>query len=256
MVVSVDPVTGKAAAFSVPRDTVGFPLVGGGTYGAKINALYQSLQTKTGNGGGAMRAAVAAAFRIEVDGYVFIGFRGVRELVAAVGGVDVNLDHAYYDPDYWVTARKKGWGLPAGKSHLGPNDALIFARSRKGDNDFGRARRQQLLVLAAVQKARSRGLANLPALLAVASRTVRTDLHLDRSPDLYAIVARTDFSKITRTVFGPRTFAVARGGTTFSLNLAACRSWINANFPPVRPFGTWPLASASPAASPAASPSP
>ncbi len=247
MVVSVDPATGKAAAFSVPRDTVDFPLVGGGRFGAKVNALYQSLQTRTGNGGKAMRAEFAAAFQIEIDGYVFIGFRGVRELVAAVGGVDVTLDHAYYDPDYWVTSKKQGWGLPKGRSHLGPEDALIFARSRKGDNDFGRARRQQILVLAALQKARSQGLAIVPKLVDIASRTVRTDLPLDRTADLYKIISRTNLSKITRTVFGPRTYAIDRGGTGFSLNLSACRAWIAANFPTVRPFGGWPAASSSPA---------
>ncbi len=246
MVVSVDPATGNAAAFSVPRDTVDFPLVGGGTYRGKVNALYQSLQTTTGNGGGATRAAVAAAFHIEIDGYVFIGFRGVRELVAAVGGVDVTLDRPYFDPDYWVTSTKQGWGLPKGTSHLGPEDALIFARSRKGDNDFGRARRQQLLVLAALQKARSRGLASLPGLIDIASQTVRTDLPLDRAGDLYNIIARTDLSTVKRKVFGPRTYATDRGGTGFSLNLAICRAWITANFPPIRPFGQWPAASPSP----------
>ena len=51
----------------------------------------------------------------------------------------------------------QGWGLPAGKSHLNGAQALIFARSRKGDNDFGRARRQQILVAAAMAKVRSRG---------------------------------------------------------------------------------------------------
>jgi LCP family protein required for cell wall assembly len=256
MVVSVDPSTGKAAAFSVPRDTVGFPLAGGGTFRPKINALYQSLQTKTGDGGRAMQAAVTAAFHIEVDGYVFIGFRGVRELVAAVGGVDVTLAKAYYDPDYWVTAKKQGWGLPAGTSHLGPEAALIFARSRKGDNDFGRARRQQLLVMAALKKARSSGLAKLPTLLEIASQAVRTNLPLDRSTDLFDIVATTDISKVAKTVFGPKTYAVGRGGTGFSLNLAACRAWITANFPPERPLGAWPVASGSPAPSPSGSSSP
>ena len=256
MVVSVDPSTGQAAAFSVPRDTVNFPLVGGGTFKAKINGLYQSFQSRNKDGGGDMREAFAAAFGIEIDAYVFIGFRGVRELVAAVGGVDVRLDRAYYDPYYWVTSTRQGWGLPKGTSHLGPEDALIFARSRKGDNDFGRARRQQLLVFAALDKARSRGLASVPGLLDIAKRTVRTDLRLARSVALYDIVGRTDLATITRTVFGPTKYATGRAGGSFSLNLAACREWIAANFPPARPFASWPEASPAPTASPSVSPSP
>jgi polyisoprenyl-teichoic acid--peptidoglycan teichoic acid transferase len=259
MVVSVDPTTGKAAGFSIPRDTSGFPLASGATYGPKVNGLYAHLQSQTGNGGLAMRKAVAKAFGIEVDGYVFIGFAGVKDFVAAVGGVDITLSHAYYDAEYWVNSHKQGWGLPAGKSHLGPADALIFARSRKGDNDFGRARRQQQLVLAAIQKARSRGIDKLPQMLRIAARTVRTDLPLDRADDLFDIVAKTDISKVKRTVFGPKTYASGGVGTSFQLRLGVCREWIKDNFPPIRPMGQWPAATAAPStapSAPAASPSP
>jgi LCP family protein required for cell wall assembly len=250
MVVSLDPTTNKAAAFSVPRDTSGFPLRNGKAYGAKVNGLYQYLQSTTGNGGKAMRDAVARAFDIEVDGYVFIGFEGVKDLVRAVGGVDVTLDKPYYDAHYWVNAKTQGWGLPAGKSHLGPNDALIFARSRKGDNDFGRARRQQQLVMSALEKARKLGVAKLPRLVAIAERTVRTDLPLARAKDLYQLIATTDLSKVERVVFGPRTFASSTGGSSFALNLKACRAWIKSNFPAVRPMGQWPAASPAPSTAP------
>jgi LCP family protein required for cell wall assembly len=255
MVVSVDPTTGKAAGFSIPRDTDRFPLGNGKTYGAKVNALYEHLQSTTGKGGLAMRNAVGKAFGIEIDSYVFIGFDGVKDMVGAVGGVDITLSQPYYDASYWVSARHQGWGLPAGKSHLGPKDALIFARSRKGDNDFGRARRQQMLVLAALDKARKQGLDKVPRLLQVAARTVRTDMPLDRAADLFGIISRTDISKVQRTVFGPTTFASSTGGTSFSLKLAVCRAWIKANFPPARPMGQWPVASAPPA-SPSASVTP
>ncbi|HLO35593.1 MAG TPA: LCP family protein, partial [Candidatus Deferrimicrobium sp.] len=246
MVVSLDPTTGKAAGFSIPRDTSDFPLPNGKHFAPKINALYQQLQSSTGNGGRAMRQAVAKAFGIEVDGYVFIGFAGVKELIGAVGGVDVTLDRAYYDAHYWVNPRTQGWGLPKGTSHLGPNDALIFARSRKGDNDFGRARRQQMLVLAALDKARKVGIARLPKLLQIARDTVRTDLPLDRASDLYHLVATTDLSKVDRVVFGPTTYATGIGGSAFALNIKADRAWIKAHFPPARPMGQWPPASAAP----------
>ncbi len=246
MVVSVDPVTGEAAGFSVPRDTVGFPLGNGSSYGDKLNALYEHLQSTTGKGGSAMEAVFSKAFGIEIDGYVFIGFAGVQELVGAVGGVDVTLDKAYYDAEYWVTSSKQGWGLPAGRSHLGPKDALIFARSRKGDNDFGRARRQQILVLAALDKARRLGVGALPKLLQIASQTVRTDLPLDRARDLFHIVATTDISKVDRTVFGPTVFATGAAGTSFELKIDVCRAWIKDHFPAIRPMGQWPPASAVP----------
>jgi LCP family protein required for cell wall assembly len=255
MVVSVDPTTGKAAGVSIPRDASGFPLGDGKTYGPKVNALYEYLQSRTGDGGTAMSKAVSKALSIEIDGYVFIGFQGVKAMVAAVGGVDVTLDTAYYDAHYWVNRHKQGWGLPKGTSHLGPNDALIFARSRKGDNDFGRARRQQMLVLAAIDKARSQGLARLPRLLQIAATTVRTNLPLNRANDLYDIVSKTNIAKVDRTVLGPTKFASGGAGTSFQLKIAVCREWIRDHFPAVRPMGQWPIPSA-PAASPAGSTAP
>jgi polyisoprenyl-teichoic acid--peptidoglycan teichoic acid transferase len=257
MVVSIDPSTGHTAAFSIPRDTWGFPLVGGGQFQQKINALYQWYASTGRNAGAAMADAVGKAFGIEVDGYVLIGFSGVRNLVDAVGGVDVVLDKAYYDPYYYVTNRHQGWGLPAGRSHLNGAQALIFARSRKGDNDFGRARRQQILVAAALTKVRSRGPAILPKLVKIAKDTVRTDLPLARATLLFDVFATSDIKNVDKVVFGPKTYADGIGGSSFTLRLADCKRWIAKHFPPARPFGTWPVApSPTPSPTPSASPGP
>jgi LCP family protein required for cell wall assembly len=240
IVVSVDPTTGQSAAFSIPRDAVNFPLPKTGTYRPKVNGLLAHLEQTTSDGYASMKQAVGRAFNLEVDRYVFIGFTGVKELVRAVGGVDVTLDQAYYDPYYYVTNRQRGWGLPKGTSHLSGNEALIFARSRKGDTDFGRARRQQLLVMAALDKARAVGLSKVPELVAIAEKTVRTDLPLDRAGDLFELFSTVDLTRVKRTVFGPRTYATGTSIGAFVLKLDVCRNWIAKNFPPVRPLGAWP----------------
>lgn len=240
MVVSVDPTTGKSAAFSVPRDVVDFPLPERGTFGSKVNGLYQYLQARTNRGAANTMKAFGRAFDIEIDNYVFIGFAGVERLVSAVGGVDVRLQKAYHDPLYWVNGHTRGWGLPAGRSHLNAANALIFARSRKGDSDFGRAKRQQLLVMAAFDKVRKRGIKNLPKLLKIAGNTVRTDLPLSRVNDLFTLYRQTDLTKAKKAVFGPKTFAVRATGYDYHLVYARCKAWIKRNFPKERPFGTWP----------------
>jgi polyisoprenyl-teichoic acid--peptidoglycan teichoic acid transferase len=240
MVVSIDPTTGKSAAFSVPRDITDFPMPTAGTYGAKVTGLYQHLASTTGDGPAAMKQAVGRAFGLEIDRYVLIGFSGVTRLVAAVGGVDVTLAAPYYDPYYWVNGHHQGWGLPAGKSHLNAADALIFARSRKGDSDFSRAKRQQQLVMAAIDKVRKRGIADLPTLISIARDTVRTDLPLARMTDLFDLFSTVDLGSAKHVVFGPKQFAVRAGGTDYRLVLAACDKWIAANFPPARPMGSWP----------------
>jgi LCP family protein required for cell wall assembly len=240
MVVSVDPTTGKAAGFSIPRDVVDFPLPESGTFGPKVNGLYQYLQSKTNRGAANMMKAVGRAFDIEIDNYVFIGFNVVTKLVGAVGGVDIRLQQAYYDPLYWVNSHQRGWGVPAGKSHLNAENALIFARSRKGDSDFGRARRQQILVIAAFTKVRKRGLDDLPKLIKAARDTVRTDLPLDRAADLFKLYKQVELDKIKKVVFGPKTCAVRATGYDYHLVYSRCKSWIKKYFPKERPFGTWP----------------
>jgi polyisoprenyl-teichoic acid--peptidoglycan teichoic acid transferase len=239
MVVSIDPTTGKSAGFSIPRDIADFPLPKSGTYGPKINGLYQHLDATMGDGGKGMKQAVARAFGIEIDHYALIGFTGVIKLVRNVGGVDVTLKEPYYDPYYWVNNHHRGWGLPAGKSHLDADDALIFARSRKGDSDFQRAKRQQMLVMAAVAKVRKRGIDDLQKLLNIARDTVRTDLPLDKAKDLFALYSTVDLAKVERTVFGPKKFAVRAGGTDYRLVLDICKKWIANHFPPERHFGSW-----------------
>jgi polyisoprenyl-teichoic acid--peptidoglycan teichoic acid transferase len=254
MVVSIDPTTGKSAGFSVPRDVSDFPLPKSGKYGPKVNGLYQYLDGTMGNGGKGMKQAFARAFDIEIDHYVLIGFTGVIKLVRNVGGVDVTLAEPYYDPYYWVNNHHRGWGLPAGKSHLSAEDALIFARSRKGDSDFQRAKRQQQLVMAAVAKVRKRGIDDLGKLLNIAKETVRTDLPLTRAADLFALYSTVDLAKVDRAVFGPKKFAVRNGGTDYKLVFDLCKQWIAHHFPPARPFGAWTASAPSVPPSPSAPP--
>ena len=239
MVVSIDPTTGASAAFSVPRDTTGFPLPSGKPFNEKVTGMYQYLLSTTKDGTKAMESAISKAFGIEIDGTVFIGFAGVRQLVDDVGGIDVTLAHAYYDPVYWVNSHHQGWGLPAGTSHLNGTTALIMARSRHGDNDFERTRRQQILVMSALTKVRTLGVGSLPKLLRIAAGTVRTDLPLTNAAQLFQLFATADLAHANRTVFGPTTYASGQGGTSFSPKLSACKAWIAANFPPIRPNGTW-----------------
>jgi polyisoprenyl-teichoic acid--peptidoglycan teichoic acid transferase len=255
MVVSVDPASGKAAAFSIPRDVLNFPLPNGKIYAAKVNALYQHLLSSTKNGNAAMKRVFEEAFDIEVDGLVLIGFNGVQRLVSAVGGVTVTLKKPYYDSHYWVNGHTQGWGLSAGTHKLNAQNALIFARSRKGDSDYGRAGRQQQLVMAALRKVRDKGPEVLPTLLEIAAKTVRTDLPRDKAAEIYDIVSRADLGKAKRVVFTPISFGVILGPSRYELDLKKTGKWIDNNFPPVTMGATWPPA-ATPVPSPSASVAP
>lgn len=240
MVVSLNPATGQVAAFSVPRDTINFPLPEGGVFGQKVNALYQWYQGRNGHGLSSLERAISRAYGIEIDYGVLTGFAGVRQLVTAVGGVKVTLAKSYYDPAYWVNSHHQGWGLSAGTHQLDGNTALIFARSRKGDNDYNRARRQQQLVAAAATKVLAKGSDILPRLLAIAANTTVTDLPLVRVLDMYAMVKAAKIGSAKLVVFGPSTYSSQVSGTNYAPNLKACRAWIKKNFPPASPGAVWP----------------
>lgn len=252
MVVSLNPTTGAVAAASIPRDTAGFPTSSKGTYGPKINGLYQSMIGRIGQPKAAaeMKRIIGAGIGVEIDNYAVVGFEGVRQLVNAVGGVSVVLPRAVSDPYYWVTSRKRGVFFPAGTNHLSGDRALILARTRKGDNDFERARRQQLLVAGAVNAVRDRGLANLTRLLPIASRFVKTDLPLKAAPILFDIVSSAKLSEAEKVVFGPTKWATGGSGTSFTLKLNVVRAWTAEWMAPV------PLPTPAPRMTPVPDPSP
>ncbi len=252
MVASVDPLTRKAAIVSIPRDIVQFPISATRRFAGKVNALYQSLPAATR--GTTLRGIVGRALGIEIDAYVIVGFTAFRRLVAKVGGLDVTLAKRYYDPYYWVNRHRKGWGLSAGRHHLSSFNALIFARSRKGDNDYGRARRQQQLVMSAVTKVRTLGPGVMAALVAAGRGYYKTDLPMADRALIFAMVARADLSHVNRTVFGPTVYASWRYGAGYVLNLARCKAWIRTYFPKPRSYGTWLPPAPTPAPTPVPTP--
>ena len=134
MIVSLDPTTGAVAAASVPRDTANFPTSSKGIYRAKINGLYQSLMGKIGQPKAAaeMKRIIGAGIGVEIDSYAVIGFEGVRQLINAVGGVDVVLARSVSDPYYWVTSKSRGVFFPAGTNHLSGDRALDLRQDSQG----------------------------------------------------------------------------------------------------------------------------
>lgn len=243
LVASVDPVSGRSAVFSIPRDTVNFPLSARTKYAGKINALYPYLFKKHRNAAGTvMRKIVGSALGIEIDAYALIGFTGFRKLVNNIGGVDVYLTRTLRDPKYTIlNARGVPVRItfPAGWNHLEDQRALAYARIRYVDNDYARARRQQQVIVAAIQKVLTRGPERLAGLVAASAGLIKTDLPLVDAPLVYAMVSRADLPRARRTVFGPRTYATAVGLGRIVLKLSVCRTWIRQNFPPVRLGAAW-----------------
>jgi LCP family protein required for cell wall assembly len=143
----------------------------------------------------ALEDAVGELLGIRVHYYAQVDFYGFVKLVDAVGGVDVNVKRAWYDPTYIAIGIKPkggvGWGVEVGRQHFNGWEALAYSRARKalGETDFTRAARQQEVVIAIRDKVMSTGslLTNLPSFLVALGGLVTTDLPTSRLPDLAAV---------------------------------------------------------------------
>jgi polyisoprenyl-teichoic acid--peptidoglycan teichoic acid transferase len=165
-----DRATPRVAMVSVPRDLwVSVP----GHGDERVNAAYELGGSQTA------KQTVSNVLGQRVDRFAVIGLQGVRDVVDAVGGVDVTVaqpihDDAYPTDDYGVITVD----IPAGRQHMDGETALQYARTRHQDSDFGRIGRQQQ-VLGAVRTALLSPVTwpRIPAVLLAAQQSIKTDLN-------------------------------------------------------------------------------
>jgi LCP family protein required for cell wall assembly len=258
MVVSFDPVGKTASMVSLPRDLVNVPLGGGDDFGPKLNSLlsYADRHPADFPKGGlrTLQDAIGELLGIPIHYHATMEFDGFIHMVDAVGGVDITVPRAIDDPGYdGFGADGRGWSITEGKHHLDGVDALAYARSRKsaGESDFTRAGRQQQLIVALKNAATDGGSVfwKLPALLDSVGDSIRTDLPIERLPQLAAAIDEMGSSGITRAVIRhPLVRSVdTRYGSSLQPDLAAIRDVAAKLLPP--PGGDpepWPTPKPSP----------
>ena len=270
MVVSVDPVGPSVSLISIPRDIVKVPLGNGDVFGPKINALmsYADRHPQEFPDGGmrALETAVGTMLGIPIHYYARMDFFGFVKLIDSVGGVDINVTRAFYDPKYdgfgVNPAHVLGWGVELGPNHFNGYEALAYARSRYaiGESDFTRAARQQEILLALRTKFMSVGslLGNLPGTFDAIGSLVTTDFPTDRLPDFAAIADEVNSASIYRMVLGHPLVMPAndpRLGSVQALDLPAIRAAVAAIAPsPGQTPVSWPTR--APTKTPRPSPTP
>jgi LCP family protein required for cell wall assembly len=252
MVVSFDPVGKTASMVSLPRDLINVPLGDGDEFGPKLNSLMSFADThpKIFPKGGiqALQDAIGTLLGIPIHYYARMEFSGFISMVDAVGGVDIKVAKAIDDPGYdGFGEGRRGWSITTGTHHLDGANALAYARSRKsaGESDFTRAGRQQQILVALKDAATKDGSLfwELPALFAAVGDSVRTDIPVERLPQLAAAIDEMGSGGITRAVIRhPLVRTVdTRYGSSLQPDLAAMRDVAARLFP--APGGTpapWP----------------
>ena len=188
MVARIDLATKKLTLLSVPRDMwVNYQ----GSY-MKLNAVY------TVGGMDGLQSTIEEMLGIMINHRVLINYAAFREMIDAVGGIDITIEspdsRGIYDPMI-------GFSIGNGEQHLDGTQALLLARSRNDptydgrnayglpNGDFDRTMYQRKIATALMEKVASNStLANttkLKALFESISGNVQSDFTVGQLRRLY-----------------------------------------------------------------------
>lgn len=195
VVASVQPLTPKVRLLSIPRDLwVNIsPEVGEN----RINTAHFFAEgNQPGSGPKAALQVVNDNFDLNVKYYLRIRFDGVKDIVDAMGGVQITLDQPT--------------GIyPAGSHTLDGTQALAFVRDRSAGDDFFRMAYGQMMIKAMISHMlKPANWLRIPAVIAAFNRSVDSNLPVWEYPRLALAFARAinggmDARTITRDMVTP-----------------------------------------------------
>ncbi|MCC3376884.1 LCP family protein [Cohnella sp. REN36] len=178
MLGSINPSTHAASLVSLPRDLQLKPK----TLAAhKANYYYAYFYNKNKDSAlSETRAFYSELFDFPIDYMVLINFDGMRQLVDAVGGLDIDVD---MNMRYRDSADGTDINLKKGLQHLNGKQVLDFVRYRKSNqgtqesSDIARnARQQQVLRELVDQLASFQGMTQWGKVLDLLGDNVKTDI--------------------------------------------------------------------------------
>ncbi|MGH2758914.1 MAG: LCP family protein [Actinomycetota bacterium] len=186
--VALDPNAGRGTIIGIPRDSY-VPIPGLGS--SKINAALAR------GGPERMVQTVSQLAGVPIHYWAVTEFSRFRQLVDAVGGVDVDVPYAMADP-------ASGAFFDPGRRRMNGAEALAFSRNRKTvpGGDFGRSLNQGRVLLASLSQFRrdARSPLKLASYLLAFNRFVETNVPTRELLQLAAIARRVDPAKVENLV--------------------------------------------------------
>lgn len=184
IVASLDPrKTQSVVMLSLPRDL--YMLSTGKMGSGRINELYRNYKGRLRAKGNIksdaaslqsmkeLAAEIGRKLGVEIHHVVKMDFTAFVEGVNALGGVDITVPYDIVDAEYpGPNYTFETFEIHKGPRHLDGETALKYARSRHTTSDFGRAARQQQLLAALAEKARSNGVARSPGMITKMLKTL------------------------------------------------------------------------------------
>lgn len=208
VLVRLDPHNNRVSMLSFPRDLY-VPIPG---YGKdRINAAYLIGEKKLGAGYGPalLKKTVGDLVGLPVDHMVMVNFDGFKTVVDKIGGIYIDVPKAIDDPLYPTDDyRTIKVHFDPGLQLMDGDRALIYARTRHADSDFGRNQRQQQVLMAIFNRIREQGLlsqlASIDEYTAVLSDYIRTDITRSEMFGLAGMGAQLHAENIQRFAIDPK----------------------------------------------------
>lgn len=203
ILVRVDPTKQSVTMLSIPRDFY-LPLYANG----QMVGRGKIMEAFSVGGAQAAEETVENNFNVRIDNYVWIGLAGLIKLIDMMGGVDVVPTNPVMD-DYYPadigTENPYGYHRVAvmpGPQHMTGSQAMEYVRSRHSDpnGDLGRSQRQQQVLVALKEKAKTLNPADLPDLTATFSGELSTDIDIGRIRQLLPLASHISNGNITQIV--------------------------------------------------------
>lgn len=204
MLASFNPKTLTASVFSIPRDTY-VPIACRNNAWAKINSSAAS-------GTNCVIKTVKNLTDIDIDFYVKVNFKGVVDLVEALGGITVDVQK----PDFMVREGVNYHGqvceqnslrqfgnqmvcMDPGVQRLNGEQALAYSRSRKQfiGSDLDRVLHQQQVVTAIANEVKNiRSFEQFESILKAVEKNMDTNMKSDQIMSLYNVAKKIVMNSI------------------------------------------------------------
>jgi LCP family protein required for cell wall assembly len=204
MIANINLRTNQVALLSLPRDLyVSVPDSGWQT---KINAIYQSGLNNTNKEEKAIEPllkTIKNVTSLDIHYYAVLNFDGFKQVIDALGGVNVTNERDIYDAQYpGPNYSYETFDLKKGFQHLDGDIALKYARERHDDpeGDFGRAKRQQQILQSTKNKLFSTktlfDIFSINKLFTALGENVRTDITSRELESFFELSKKLDTNNI------------------------------------------------------------
>lgn len=187
ILVNIDPKNKSVNALSIPRDSkVYLPRDNGVN---KINAAHSI------GGVDMTKRTIEDTLGVHIDKYVMVHDNAVKEIVDAMGGLDIYIEKPMHYNDY---AGHLHINLDKGNHHLDGQEAVEYLRFRHDAlGDIGRTQRQQWLLRSLLTKLKQPStITKIPDIISVSKKYVKTDMSFYEMSQYAALMKHVDMDKI------------------------------------------------------------